>query len=85
MAGGGIRLRVTLDQEHAAKLAILAERTHVPRGALARLLLSHAIGQADVDPVDVVQTLDGTPGAFDRAQLGFEQTRSGLTIELDAL
>jgi hypothetical protein len=79
------RLNVTLDAERAAKLALLAERTHTQEGTLARSLLSHAIDEADADPRDVVALLDGIPGAYERAQLGLEQARSGRTIALDEL
>jgi hypothetical protein len=79
------RLNVTLDAERAAKLALLAERTHTQEGTLARSLLSHAIDEADVDARHAVDLLDGIPGAFERAQLGLEQGRSGQTTSLDEL
>jgi hypothetical protein len=79
------RLNVTLDEEYAAKLSRLAERTHIQEGTLARSLLSQAIDQADVDPGNVVDLLDGIEGAFERARLGHEQARSGQTTELDGL
>jgi len=85
MARAGNRLNVTLDEEYAAKLSRLAQRTHVHEGTLARSLLSHAIDEADVDTDNVVQILDGISGAFERAQLGLEQARSGLTTPLDDL
>ncbi len=85
MARGSTRLNVTLDSEHAAKLALLAERTHTQEGTLARSLLSHAIDEADLDPRHAVELLDGVPGAFERAQLGLEQARSGKTVSLDPL
>ena len=85
MARGSTRLNVTLDPEHAAKLALLAERTHTQEGTLARSLLSHAIDKADLDPRHAVELLDGVPGAFERAQLGLEQARSGKTVSLDPL
>jgi hypothetical protein len=78
-------LNVTLDAERAAKLSRLAERTHTQEGTLARSLLSQAIDEADVDARHVVEILDGIPGAFERAQLGLEQARSGRTISLDDL
>jgi hypothetical protein len=78
-------LNVTLDGERAAKLSRLAERTHTQEGTLARSLLSQAIDEADVDARHVVEILDGIPGAFERAQLGLEQARSGRTISLDDL
>jgi hypothetical protein len=79
------RLNVTLDPERAAKLALLAERTRTQEGTLARSLLSHAIDEADLDPRHAVDLLDGIPGAFERAQLGLDQARSGKTIDLDEL
>jgi hypothetical protein len=85
MARGAGRLNVTLDEEYAAKLARLAERTHVQEGTLARSLLSHAIDEADVDADNMVQILDGISGAFERAQRGLEQARKGRTTSLDEL
>jgi hypothetical protein len=85
MARESSRLNVTLDPERAAKLALLAERTHTQEGTLARSLLSHAIDDADVDARHVAELLDGIPGAFERARLGLEQARSGQTVALDEL
>ncbi len=85
MTAASGRLNVTLDEEYAAKLARLAERTHVQEGTLARSLLSSAIDEADVDPRNVVEILDGIDGAFERAQLGLEQAKSGETVALDEL
>jgi len=79
------RLNVTLDSEHAARLARLAERTHVQEGTLARSLLSIAIEEADPDVRNVVVLLDGIPGAYELAQLGLRQVAEGKTIPLDAL
>ena len=83
MACDGTRLNVTLDPEHAAKLALLAERTHTQEETLARSLLSQAIDEADLDARHAVELLDGIPGAFERAQFGLEQARSGKTFSLD--
>jgi hypothetical protein len=79
------RLNVTLDEEHAARLARLAERTHVQEGTLARSLLSMAIEEADPDARSILAVLDGIPGAYERAQLGAERARSGETVALDDL
>ena len=79
------RLNVTLDPEHAAKLSMLAERTHVQEGTLARSLLSTALDEADPDPRMIAALLDGIPGAFEDAQLGLQQVREGKTVPLDAL
>ena len=79
------RLNVTLDSEHAAKLSMLAERTHVQEGTLARSLLSSALDDADPDPRTITALLDGIPGAFEEAQLGLQQGREGKTVPLDEL
>ena len=79
------RITVTLDDEHAAKLALLAERTHMHEGALASSLLSQAIDEADIDAPGVADLLDGIPRAFERAQFGLEQARRGRAIHLDEL
>lgn len=79
------RINITLDDEHAGKLARLAERVHVNEGTLARSLLSSAIDDADPDPDTVVSVLDGIHGAWDRAQLGSQQADGGQTIALDDL
>jgi hypothetical protein len=79
------RLNITLDDQYAEKLARLAERTHVQPGTVARSLLSTALDEADADPRNVVELLDGIPGAFDRAQLGRRQAEAGETVPLDEL
>jgi hypothetical protein len=79
------RLNVTLDPEHAARLARLAERTHVQEGTLARSLLSTAIEDADPDARNIAAVLDGIPGAYERARVGLERAREGQTISLDDL
>jgi hypothetical protein len=79
------RLNVTLDHAYAAKLAKLAQRTHVNEGTLARSLLSQALDEADPDPRHAVALLDGLPGAYERAQQGLEDAKSDRTISLDDL
>lgn len=79
------RLNVTLDAEHAARLARMAERTHVQEGTLARSLLSMAIEDADPDARNIAMVLDGIPGAYERASLGLERAQRGHTIALDDL
>jgi predicted transcriptional regulator len=84
MPAGG-RVNVTLDEEHAAKLARLAERTQIQEGTLARSLLSQALDDADLDARNVVELLDGIPGAFERARQGLEDARAGRTVGIDDL
>jgi len=81
----GHRLNVTLDPEHAARLARLAERTHVQEGTLARSLLSAAIEEADPEARNIVAVLDGIPGAYEHALQSLERARAGETIALDEL
>jgi hypothetical protein len=78
------RLNITLDAEQGAKLARLADRMHV-QPADARSLLSSALDEADPDARNVVELLDGIPGALERARLGLEQARAGETVALDEL
>lgn len=79
------RLNITLDDEQAQKLARLAERMHVQPGTAARSLLSSALDDADPDARNVVELLDGIPGAHERAQLGLTQAKAGETVSLDEL
>lgn len=79
------RLNVTLDEEHAGKLARLAARVHVNEGTLARSLLSSAIDDADPDADTVVAALEGIDGAWERAQLGRRQAQAGETVPLGDL
>lgn len=79
------RINVTLDEEHAAKLAALAERTHVQEGTLARSLLSSALDGADPDPAHIAALLDASPGAWERTVRAREQARRGETVSLDEL
>jgi len=79
------RLNVTLDPAYAAKLAKMAERTHVNEGTLARSLLSQALDEADPDPRHIAELLDGLPVARERAQEGLEDAKAGRTINLDDL
>lgn len=79
------RLNITLDAEHGEKLTRLADRMHVQPGTVARSLLSSALDEVDPDARNVAELLDGIPGARERARLGLEQARSGLTIRLDQL
>lgn len=82
---GAHRLNVTLDAEHAERLARLAERTHVQEGTLARSLLATALEEVDPDARNVAALLDGIPGGYERAQLGLERARRGDTVSLDDL
>lgn len=79
------RLNVTLHPTYAAKLAKLAERTHVNEGTLARSLLSQALDNADPDPRHVAALLDGLPGALERANRGLEDAKAGRTVTVDDL
>jgi hypothetical protein len=79
------RINVTLDPERASKLARMAARVHVNEGTLARSLLSSAIDDADPDPSNVVEVLDGIDGAWGRVQVGIRQADAGDTFRLDEL
>jgi hypothetical protein len=79
------RFHITLDDEHAEKLALMADRMHVQPGTVARSLLSSALDEAEPDARNVAELLDGIPGAHERAQLGLRQANSCQTVPLDEL
>lgn len=85
MASAARRINVSLDEAHAAKLARLAERTHVQEGTLARSLLSTALDDADPDAARITEILDATPGAWERTQEGLAQAARGEGTPLDEL
>ena len=85
MASRPNRVNVTLDDAQWLKLQRLAERTHTNEGTLARSLLSTALDEADPDPRNIAELLEGIAGAFDRARLGEEQARAGQGTPLDQL
>lgn len=85
MAAAAKRINVTLDREHAEKLAALADRSHVQEGTLARSLLSIAIDDADPEAQRITEILDAIPGAWERTQEGVEQARRGETVPLSNL
>lgn len=85
MSSTARRINVTLDEEHAGKLARLAERTHVQEGTLARSLLSTALDDADPDAARITEVLNAIPGAWERTQKGLAQAARGEGAPLDEL
>ena len=79
------RFNVILDDEHAAKLHALADRTYVNPGTIARSLLSTALDQAAPDPDSVTALLDAIPGAYESALDGRTALWSGRTTPLEEL
>lgn len=79
------RFNVLLDDEHAAKLHSLADRTYVNPGTIARSLLSSALDQADPDPANVTALLDTIPGAYESAIEGRRALRAGRVVRLEDL
>ena len=83
MSNKATRVNVQLDERHATKLHELAERTHVNPGTLARSLLSTALDEAAPEPSTIMDLLDSIPGAFEKANQGLQEIRSGEGIPLD--
>lgn len=79
------RFNVLLDDEHAAKLHRLADRTYVNPGTIARSLLSSALDQADPEPQTIAALLDAIPGAFESALEGRQALREGRAIRVEDL
>ena len=78
-------MNIVLDDERAAKLRRLADRTHTNPGTLARSLLSTALDEADPDPRNITALLDRIDGAWQDATAGSQEIRSGKGIPLDEL
>ena len=85
MATPSRRVNVTLDEAHAQKLSLLASRTHVQEGTLARSLLSTALDGVDPDAARITEILDAIPGAWERTQKGLAQASRGEGVPLDEL
>ena len=85
MNASSSRVNVVLDEERAAKLQRMAERTHINAGTLARSLLSTAIDEADPDARDVTALLDSIPGAWERLQEGLADAQAGRFTALEDL
>ena len=73
---------ITLDEEHTDRLTKLASRIRAQPDVVARFLLTAALDDADSDPLETVKTLDGIPGAYERAIVGLAQAKSGKTVQL---
>jgi len=87
-----MRLNLTLDDDHAAKLEVLAERSHVKPGTLARSLLLSVIDDVAVATQDdvpsgahLVAILEGIPGAWKEIDQGFASHNAGESIALNEL
>lgn len=79
------QIRLDLDDESAARLAVLAERVHAQQDDLAVTLLSEALAELEREPTEIASALDCVPGAWERMQLGREQSLRGETVGLDGL
>lgn len=85
MARSTARVNIVLDEERAAKLRRLAERTHTNAGSLARSLLSSALDEADPDPRNVTDLLDRIDGAWEDALRGTAEADAGEGTPLEEL
>ena len=79
------RFNVLLDDEHAAKLYTLAERTYLQPGALARSLLCAVLDQAEAEGIAFTAVLDAIPGAWERVAEGMADAKAGRHVPLDEL
>lgn len=82
---GNRRLNVSLDPEHAEKLARLADRARVADGTLARSLLSAAIDDADPDARSITEILEGIPGLPERIAEAEAEVKADKLTELEEL
>ena len=82
---GNRRLNVSLGEQHAEKLARLADRARVADGTLARSLLSAAIDDADPDARSITEILEGIPGLPKRLAEAEAEVEAGKVTELEEL
>lgn len=82
--GRSTRFNVILDEEHAAKLHLMAERAYMQPGALARSLLSGAIDAADPDPQLMTDILNAIPGFWEGVERAEAEHAAGLGMTLEA-
>ncbi|MDQ8044010.1 MAG: hypothetical protein AAGC46_01650 [Solirubrobacteraceae bacterium] len=85
-----MRLNLTLDDEHAARLTELAEATHMQAGTLARSMLLTALDRtalpdAASSPANVVDVLNSIPGALERHRTGMDDIAASRVVSLDEL
>jgi hypothetical protein len=85
MRSSSARVNIVLDDERAAKLRRLAERTHTNPGSLARSLLSTALDEADPDPRNITDLLDRIDGAWEDAVRGAAEADAGQGTLLEEL
>jgi hypothetical protein len=85
VTAGPKRINISLDAEQAAKLTLMAERSHLQEGTLARSLLCVAIDAADPSSAHVHMLLDSIPGALERAEAGSREIRAGEGVPLEDL
>ena len=79
------RLNVSLDVQHAEKLARLADRARVADGTLARSLLSAAIDDADPDSRSITEILEGIPDLPQRLAKAETEVEAGNVTHLEEL
>lgn len=73
----GRRLIVTLDPDHAERLAQIAERTDVQEVALAGSLLAAAIDEVDPYGDNITAVLEGIPGLREMLMERLARVRAG--------
>ena len=84
-ARNATRVNIVLDDERAAKLRRLAERTHTNPGSLARSLLSTALDDVDPDPANITSLLDRMDGAWEDAHRGSAEAHAGEGVPLEEI
>ncbi len=76
---------VPLDRRHRDRLDALAARIHLSPEVVAGSLLATALDERDPEAATITAILDAIPGAWEDAQRGLEEIRSGHGLPLDSL
>jgi hypothetical protein len=85
MEAAAKQINVTLDGEHARKLAELAAERHVEEVELAGEVLAGALDDFGIDGARMTEILDSIPGSRERAKEAMEEVERGEGIPLSDL
>ncbi len=76
---------VALDRDHRNRLDALAARIHLSPEVVAGSLLATALDERDPEAATITAVLDAIPGAWEDAQRGLDEIRSGHGLRPDEL
>ena len=79
------QISVTIDDEHARRLAELAAQRAVGADVMAGEMITEALDDFELDGARYTEILDAIPGSRERAREAMQQAERGETIPLSDL